>query len=127
MAQAGGADIPTDVASNKLNSAIVKPHPFFLCLLLTLLLLGSQQMGLAHAIAHLGEESQRASQVKQVPADKLCERCLAFAQVGTAVDTAPLRFLVPVLEESVQLVNLAHSAPPATRCCFLSRAPPAPL
>lgn len=119
------------ITSNKLNSAIVKPHSFFLRLLLALLLLGSQQMGLAHSIAHLGDGGPPGSisklQSKQLPADKVCQQCLAFAQVDAAVDTAPCAFIAPQLEEGMWLASLAGSALPITRCAFQSRAPPTSL
>ena len=104
-------------------------HPFFLRLLLTLLLLGSQQMGLAHSIAHLTDadkgRSESRLQSKQLPSDKVCQQCMAFAQVDAGVNTPPFAFIALSLEKSLPLAGLASSAPAVTCCPFLSRAPPA--
>ena len=109
----------------------MKRQPFFLRLLLILLLLGSHEMGLAHSIDHLADAgapgSPAKSQSKQLPVDKVCQQCLAFAQVDAAVDTPPYAFIAPPLEEGIELASLASSAVPSTDCPFHSRAPPASL
>ncbi|MBC7514153.1 MAG: hypothetical protein H7234_06925 [Herminiimonas sp.] len=96
-------------------------------LLLALLLLVAQQAGWTHALSHLGDQTGSASQTKQVPADKLCQQCLAFAQIGSALQRAPLTFLVPPLEDCLTPVLAAMLAPVLLRCGFQSRAPPPSL
>lgn len=60
--------------------------------LLSLVLLVSQQMAIAHAISHWsaatsGEQASAGESAlsRAVAADKSCAQCLAFAQVGSAL------------------------------------------
>ena len=97
---------------------------YLLPLLLALLLLGAQQAGWTHALSHLGEQTNSASQPKQVPADKLCQQCLAFAQIGSALQRATVVLFAPPLEDCLPLTRAAYHAPVAKRFDFQSRAPP---
>lgn len=99
----------------------------FLPLLLSLVLLGSQHMGWAHALSHLGDGKSSASQTKQLPPDSACEQCLAFAQLGSALGRAPLTFVAVPLAARVALEHLVRSAPALTHCVFQSRGPPSYL
>ena len=101
--------------------------------LLSLVLLMSQQMAFTHAMAHwanvsnetAGLQSDRGGKTPQGAAhDKLCAQCLDFAQLASPVGTASRVFFV---SES----GFLYSAPAATsadRSCtvrfFQSRAPP---
>lgn len=99
----------------------------FFPLLFALLLLAAQQAGWTHGLSHLGKETGSASQSKQVPADKLCQQCLAFAQIGSALQSAPLVLLAPPPKDCLTLARAASLAPVRLRCGFQSRAPPLSL
>lgn len=89
------------------------------------LLLVSQQLGMAHAVSHLSQDSRSGSvQKKQLPAELQCDQCLAFAAIGAGLTSSPPslpQFLAP-RETSVE-VPLAKELPAAPRA-FDSRAPP---
>jgi hypothetical protein len=103
--------------------------------LLSLLLVLSQQMGISHALSHLSTSrggaalsvQQNGGEVraaKQLALDQSCDQCLAFAQIGTALDTGFYSF--PVASNATAAVDatLAQSACRRTVCPFQSRAPP---
>jgi hypothetical protein len=98
-------------------------------LLLSLLLLLSQQMAMAHNISHLLGASSAAPEVagklsKSLVRHQTCADCLAYAQFFSALGSAqrtvaaaepgPLRLAVPVTPENCIV----------TECMFQSRAPP---
>lgn len=97
---------------------------YFLPLLLAVLLLGAQQAGWIHALSHLGEQTGSASQSKQVPAEKLCQQCLAFAQVGAALQPASLQVAILPLENCPIPACAAMPAQVRQLLGFQSRAPP---
>lgn len=106
--------------------------------MLSLLLVLSQQMGISHALSHWSgngnsgnsgrttasadERQGRAS--KSLALDQSCDQCLAFAQIGTALDTAVHSF--PAARAAAVDVILApqQSCSRRTVCVFRSRAPP---
>ncbi|MGZ3159533.1 MAG: hypothetical protein ACXU7D_09230 [Burkholderiaceae bacterium] len=92
--------------------------------LLAFLLLVSQQMGYAHTVSHLSDGSRHSQQNKQLPIEQVCDQCLAFAQIGSALTSHA--FLV-FADAAPSPVSLSHTAPilvPRTVCAFHSRAPP---
>lgn len=100
--------------------------------LLSLLLVLSQLMAITHGVTHLSASRPGAVAASSgatpdtVPAlDRGCEQCLAFAQIGAALDTGFYSFPV----ERVHAVAQAVVAPLAECqrhvCVFRSRAPPA--
>jgi hypothetical protein len=104
-------------------------------LLLSIVLLLSQQMAIAHVIAHWGARasttSVRASAStddsfsKPIAQDQGCEQCLAFAQIATAVGQEPRSF-VPPSQGTWSIAALAPRLVCARApCAFRSRAPPA--
>ncbi|MES2933493.1 MAG: hypothetical protein V4805_08410 [Pseudomonadota bacterium] len=96
----------------------------FLRILLSLLLLLSQQMAIAHAVSHLADGDQRSRSEKSLPIDSVCEHCLAFAQIG-GVLASGANLLLPIALSTtvlVEAVNDTHCR--RTVCVFLSRAPP---
>ena len=103
---------------------------YFLPLLLFVLLLGSQQMGWVHALSHLGVASRSAATTtskqkrEQLPAERVCEQCLAFAQIASALDRAPFAFFADTLQPCDAPLALSRNAPVACFTAFLSRAPP---
>lgn len=118
----------------------------FVYLLLSLLLVFSQQMGITHALSHWsqwsnsvaggdsagqlqlaapGEEGAAASGAsKSLALDQGCGQCLAFAQIGAALHSHFYSF--PVVNGAALAVDAAPSVSPCRRtvCAFRSRAPP---
>ncbi|MGZ5787447.1 MAG: hypothetical protein ACXWJM_16160 [Ramlibacter sp.] len=103
-------------------------------LLLSIVLLLSQQMAIAHVISHWGSRAATTSVQatvarddgfsKPIAQDQGCEQCLAFAQIATAVGQETRSF-APPSHGSWALAALAPTrvcvrAP----CAFRSRAPP---
>lgn len=102
-------------------------------LLLSLLLVLSQQMGIAHALTHwssqrtaltAGATSDAAPSKTGAAVDQSCDQCLAFAQIGTAVDTGFYSF--PLSRDNATAVYATVAPQPCRRtvCVFHSRAPP---
>jgi hypothetical protein len=101
--------------------------------LLSLLLVLSQQMGIAHALTHwssqrtaltAGERTEAAPSKSLAALDQSCDQCLAFAQIGTAVDTASYSF--PITRDNATAVDPVATPELCQRtiCVFRSRAPP---
>jgi hypothetical protein len=82
-----------------------------LSLLLPLLMLASQQGALWHEVGHLSDTSAPAQDGKRQPIDRLCEQCLAYAQMATAATPA-----VPVLP----LLAVSFAAPQADTLPFVA-------
>jgi len=100
--------------------------------LLSLLLLVSQQMAFAHAMSHwtgrlvyapvaAGEDRELAKAVAQ---DQSCNQCLALAQLATPVGSTLRQFAAPDLRTEVVAARALREALPRTLCAFHSRAPP---
>lgn len=105
--------------------------------MLSLLLVLSQQMGIAHALSHWsgnGNGGARVSSVskgerqvragKSLALDQSCEQCLAFAQIGSALDTAFHSFPATRTNATAVAGGVETSFHPRTVCVFHSRAPP---
>jgi hypothetical protein len=110
--------------------------------LLSLLLLVSQQMAFAHAMSHwtgkLGTahgvaavavaaavqadpDSDLSSAVAQ---DRSCFQCLAFAQMASAIGSTPRQFAPLDLQAERSIALATTERAPSTVCAFHSRAPP---
>lgn len=99
--------------------------------MLSLLLVLSQQMGMTHALSHWSGNRNATAQLEQRPdvaktlaLHQSCEQCLAFAQIGAALDTPIHSF--PLGGDTAAAI-LAGGLPELcqrTVCVFLSRAPP---
>jgi hypothetical protein len=110
---------------------------FFTRVLLSLLLLMSQQMAISHAMSHwAGSRDATSQQAKAAGGhqergvsaafaqDQTCEQCLAFAQISSAVGSAEHTFPADgaaacALESCASQLLCAR-----TNCVFQSRAPP---
>ena len=92
--------------------------------LLSLLLLLSQQMGVAHAVSHLSDVRQQTSQNKQLPVEQMCEQCLAYAQIGSALTSAAVLPVVQIAASVVVDGATAQYFSLRTVYAFQSRAPP---
>lgn len=105
--------------------------------LLSLLLLVSQQMAFAHAMSHwtgkLGTSHAALSQVQRergnelsssVAQDGSCSQCLAFAQMASAIG-GRARLFAPLDLQTERVVTFVPTEAAArTVCVFHSRAPP---
>jgi hypothetical protein len=109
----------------------------FVHVLLSLLLLVTQQMSLLHGFSHSGEVrhapaassfdqpgAERGGKLAKLGLHDLCSKCAASAQVAFALPTMARAFL-PV-ELAFSQAGAARAAAPClpTRCVFQSRAPP---
>jgi hypothetical protein len=105
--------------------------------LLSLLLLVSQQMAFAHAMSHwtgkIGATHPNAVLVRldtdndlssAVAQDRSCSECLAFAQMASAIGSTPRQFAPLDLQTEGILALATTEAAPRTVCVFRSRAPP---
>ena len=109
-------------------------------ILLSLLLLVTQQMAFAHAMSHwsgkIGAVHPVVAQVaaaddndlsSAVAQDQSCSQCLVFAQMASAIGSTPRQF-VPLdlrAERAGAFVNT--EAAPRTVCVFHSRALPSSI
>jgi hypothetical protein len=101
--------------------------------LLALLLVFSQQMGISHVVSHVSAQRHAGPQQlapdlsvsKVLALDQLCEQCVAFAQIASALDTPFQSF--PLANPRAPLDSLASPALACRRtaCVFQPRAPPA--
>lgn len=100
--------------------------------LLSLLLLASQQMAFAHAMSHwtgrlvyapiaAGEDRELSKALAQ---DQSCNQCLALAQLATPVGSTLRQFVSPDLRTETVAARAMRQALPRTVCAFHSRAPP---
>ncbi len=102
---------------------VVKIRQTLFSALLALLLLMTQQMGLAHSVSHLSSPLN-TSQNKQLPSEQACDQCLVFAQIGAALTSHAFSPAVDAPRALVLDVNFTQIIDPATVCVFRSRAPP---
>lgn len=105
--------------------------------MLSLLLVLSQQMGISHALSHWSASGagggaaqaarageRQASASKSLALDQSCDQCLAFAQIGSALDT-PVHSFPAMRSDAVAVSGSAEqSCCRRTVCVFHSRAPP---
>ena len=105
--------------------------------MLSLLLLVSQQMAFAHAMSHwtgkIGSTHPNAALVQldtdndlssAVAGDRSCSDCLAFAQMASAIGSTPRQFAPLDLQTERILALATTERAPRTVCVFHSRAPP---
>jgi hypothetical protein len=107
---------------------------FFVRLLLSLLLLISQQMALSHVVTHWAgardSVAQRArdgkdgAPSKSLAQDPVCEQCLAFAQLANAIGNLPRTFAALDLGASSVVPGVAHGAAVRPLRAFEPRGPP---
>jgi hypothetical protein len=113
---------------------------FVVRILLSLLLLLSQQMAFTHALSHWGgagnvvRADTAASTVavaaadedafKASLADQNCDQCLSFAQLAGALSNTPRWFAVDAVGAEAVAGCVSRPAHARTVCVFQSRAPP---
>jgi hypothetical protein len=107
-----------------------------LVLVITLLLVMSQQAALLHALSHLGEVSKggagqmpgaSATAGDTTTAEDLCGDCLAYSQIATLAPTPAGTSVLATEAASSQSLSPAQSANAFSLFALLARAPPALL
>ena len=111
------------------------PRRSVIRLLLSLLLLMSQQMALSHAVTHWSGRmapvvaQQHAggdgSLSKTLAQDQWCDQCLAFAQIAGSVGSDTRAFAPFNPGADAIALTTERVFCPRTACVFRSRAPPA--
>jgi hypothetical protein len=113
-------------------------RPAFFRILLSLLLLLTQQMAATHAMSHWsaragvaeasqshGRESDSESSLSRAFAlDQTCDQCLAFAQLAGPLGHTPRAFVPVELVSGAAIASLDQPSCARTVCVFRSRAPP---
>jgi hypothetical protein len=110
---------------------------FLIRVLLSLLLLLSQQMAISHAMTHWAGSRDGAAQLNKAAGgqeqpgvgaafaqDQTCEQCLAFAQIAGAVGSAPRCFAFDSVATCATGPSATQPGCARTTCVFQSRAPP---
>lgn len=105
--------------------------------LLSLLLLLSQQMAIAHAMTHWAGSRDGAAQLHKAGGeqhergissafaqDQTCEQCLAFAQIAGALGSPARSFATDLAPSRAANASVTQPGCVRTTCAFQSRAPP---
>ncbi len=105
--------------------------------LLSLLLLMSQQMAISHGMTHWAGTLDGAAQLHKAPAQQdergvsaafaqgqTCEQCLAFAQIASAVGSPARTFAADGAACCAVGPSATQPGCARTTCVFQSRAPP---
>ena len=102
--------------------------------LLSLLLLVSQQMASSHVLSHLGGALAASTTAlapgaddglaSAVATDETCSHCLACAQLAGPVGSTPPAFILAAAGSSPVVAAVAHEAGARTILAFNSRGPP---
>lgn len=102
-------------------------------ILLSLLLLASQQMASLHVLSHLtgssgggsARQAERDNALSSAIAqDQSCSHCLALAQLAGPLPSTPPAFMLPAAGASAVGLAAAHPAGARTILAFHSRGPP---
>ncbi|NYE60295.1 hypothetical protein FHW58_001447 [Duganella sp. 1224] len=105
----------------------------FVHVFLALLLLLTQQVGVAHIYTHwIGAEQQelqlteegQAEHRKRLAVHKVCAECVSVAQMAAAITSSPLTLAISTLSTGPVTVPATLPACERTTCVFHSRAPP---
>jgi hypothetical protein len=105
----------------------------FVRVLLSLLLLMSQQMAMSHALSHWTASIDGVQQVQldeegslstALAKDQSCNQCLAFAQLATPVASAACTFVALDADPTYIASSTASALCARTVCVFQPRGPP---
>lgn len=108
----------------------------FFRVLLSLLLLLSQQMAMSHALSHWTASIDGARGAQQLELDEggnpgsalardqSCKQCLAFAQLATPVASAACTFVASDADPTWAAASSASALCARTDCAFQPRGPP---
>ncbi|MGH8750325.1 MAG: hypothetical protein ACREUV_01315 [Burkholderiales bacterium] len=95
----------------------------YLYVVLAVFLLFAQQGSLLHGLSHISDKTP-AQQDRQLPHSKACDKCIAYAEVGAALNNAHPVFLLA----DFGAVLAGHGSQlffSSLHLAFSSRAPPA--
>jgi hypothetical protein len=104
--------------------------------MLSLLLLISQQMAMAHAVTHwagsrhatnqlhISTAQQQDSVSSAFAQDQTCEQCLAFAQIAGAIGSPTRSFADACVATCARHASAAQPGRARTVCVFQPRGPP---
>lgn len=93
--------------------------------LLAFALLIAQQGAALHALSHLTEPlPSQSQQDKHLPHSSACEKCVAYAGIGSALAASALA-IPPLIVADAQFESAAAAYLPQTSPHYRSRAPPA--
>jgi hypothetical protein len=110
------------------ETLFVKPQRIFSHLAFALFLLLSQQLGIAHAISHFSSDRiSRSTHEKPLPAEMHCSQCLAFAAIGSALNSASATFATVLPVSWLPIAPPIARPIPFTHRAYHSRAPPVTL
>jgi hypothetical protein len=98
-------------------------RPILVKLLFAFLLL-SQQLGITHAISHLGAETASSNYKKQLPTETQCLQCLAFASIGSGLPSSPSTLSALAVPPDTDVRTCADKPLPSALRAFNPRAPP---
>jgi hypothetical protein len=101
--------------------------------MLALMLLVSQHMALSHAMAHWAnaretassEQSAESRVAKSLSQDQTCDKCLAFAQIASAVGSSSGNAIAIDVESISVAPQACHANLARCDLAYQSRAPPA--
>lgn len=82
-----------------------------------------QQGAAAHAISHMADGQGESQQHKQLPHSQNCEKCVVYAQLGSAIDTEHTLLLLAVQHQQTPQKHGVHRASRHT-AQYAARAPP---
>ena len=112
-------------------------RPIFLRVVLSLLLLMSQQMASTHALSHLGTSLARsaalvqqagtedeAARARLLAADPSCDQCLVFAQLAAPLGSSQRLFVPADLATESRFAAATGPACGRALCAFQPRGPP---
>ena len=93
--------------------------------LLSILMVLAQQGGYLHELSHYQPQTEQGSNgERKHAADRVCETCLAFAQLANVAPTTDLP--IPLLALTYRLADaVSYAARPGAAPCARSRGPPA--
>jgi len=92
-------------------------------LLLALAVLSAPQLSLVHALSHLAFHAGKSADERQQAPDKVCDTCLAFTQVGSALPTY-FDWRAPADPLRQPEAAALHTIAPRPIAAFLARGPP---
>ncbi len=104
----------------------------FVRVLLSLLLLVSQQLAVSHAMSHVGsmlaaaahDDGDNSALAKAIALEQSCHQCLAFAQLAGPLGSSPRSFAALDLVDVARIEGSTDLRCARTVCVFQPRAPP---
>jgi len=106
----------------------MKIRSVFLRIILSALLLVSQQAAMAHAFTHLVAPTHSSTTHNdELPSEQACHQCLAYLSMGSALASSASNLPENLADHASPIADPLECFTPATVRHFDSRAPPASL